>query len=160
MNCELPDVPLGFRKLRGTRDQFVNIHWIIEKARELQKNIYFCLLTMPKSLTMWITTNCKILQEMEIPDHLTCLLRNLYTGQEAKVRTGHRTTDLFQMGKGICQGCGITALFSWVLVHTRFFVPSKGLFLQSCVSSVSKSHHLPKSNLEQYEKAKRYDTER
>ena len=144
MNCELPDVPLGFRKLRGTRDQFVNIHWIIEKARELQKNIYFCLLTMPKSLTMWITTNCKILQEMEIPDHLTCLLRNLYTGQEAKVRTGHRTTDLFQMGKGICQGCGITALFSWVLVHTRFFVPSKGLFLQSCVSSVSKSHHLPK----------------
>ena len=160
MNCELPDVPLGFRKLRGTRDQFVNIHWIIEKARELQKNIYFCLLTMPKSLTMWITTNCKILQEMEIPDHLTCLRRNLYTGQEAKVRTGHRTTDLFQMGKGICQGCGITALFSWVLVHTRFFVPSKGLFLQSCVSSVSKSHHLPKSNLEQYEKAKRYDTER
>ena len=160
MNCELPDVPLGFRKLRGTRDQFVNIHWVIEKARELQKNIYFCLLTMPKSLTVWITTNCKILQEMEIPDHLTCLLRNLYTGQEAKVRTGHRTTDLFQMGKGICQGCGITALFSWVLVHTRFFVPSKGLFLQSCVSSVSKSHHLPKSNLEQYEKAKRYDTER
>ena len=144
MNCELPDVPLGFRKLRGTRDQFVNIHWVIEKARELQKNIYFCLLTMPKSLTVWITTNCKILQEMEIPDHLTCLLRNLYTGQEAKVRTGHRTTDLFQMGKGICQGCGITALFSWVLVHTRFFVPSKGLFLQSCVSSVSKSHHLPK----------------
>ena len=160
MNCELPDVPLGFRKLRGTRDQFVNIHWVIEKARELQKNIYFCLLTMPKSLTVWITTNCKILQEMEIPDHLTCLLRNLYTGQEAKVRTGHRTTDLFQMGKGICQGCGITALFSWVLVHTRFFVPSKDLFLQSCVSSVSKSHHLPKWNLEQYEKAKRYDTER
>ena len=160
MNCELPDVPLGFRKLRGTRDQFVNIHWIIEKARELQKNIYFCLLTMPKSLTVWITTNYKILQEMEVPDHLACLLRNLYTGQEAKVRTGHRTTDLFQMGKGICQGCGITALFSWVLVHTRFFVPSTGLFLQSCVSSVSKSHHLPKSNLEQYEKAKRYDTER
>ena len=149
VNWELPDVQAGFRKGRRTRDQIANIHWIIKKAREFQKNTSTsALLTMPKPLIVWITTNWKILKEMGIPNHLTCLLWNLYTGQEAKVRTGHRTTDLFQMGKGICQGCGITALFSWVLVHTRFFVPSTGLFLQSCVSSVSKSHHLPKSNLE------------
>ena len=78
MNRELPDVQAGFRKGRGIRDQIANIRWIIEKAREFQKNIYFCLLTMPKPLTVWITIERKILQETAIPDHLTCLLRNLY----------------------------------------------------------------------------------
>ena len=78
MNCELPDVQAGFRKGRGTRDQIANICWIIKKSREFQKNISSAKLTTPKPLTVWITTNCKILQEMGIPDHLTCLLRNLY----------------------------------------------------------------------------------
>ena len=76
-----------------------NIRWIIEKAREFQKNIYFCFMTMPKPLTVWTTTNWKILKEMGILDHLTCLLRNLYAGQEATVRTGHGTTDYFPNGK-------------------------------------------------------------
>ena len=105
MNCELPDIQAGFRKGRGTRDQIANIHWIIEKAREFQKNIYFCFIDYAKA------TDCvdhnkvwKILREMGIPDHLTCLLRNLYAGQEATVRTGHGTTDSFQIGKGIRQG--------------------------------------------------------
>ena len=105
MNRELPDVQAGFRKGRGTRDEITNIRWIIKKARELQKNIYFSLLTIPKLLTVWITINWKILKEMGIPDHLTCLLRNLYEGQEATVRAGHGTTDWFQIGKGVCQGC-------------------------------------------------------
>ena len=106
MNCELPDVPAGFRKGRGTRDQIANIRWIIEKPREFQKNIYFCFIDYAKAFDcvdhnkLW-----KILQEMEIPEHLTCLLRNLYAGQEATVRTGHGTTDWFQIGKGVCQGC-------------------------------------------------------
>ena len=99
VNCELPDVQSGFRKGRGTRDQIANIHWIMEKAREFQKNIYFCLLTMPKPLTVWITKKLWKTQEMGIPDHLTCLLRNLYAGQEATVRTGHGTIDWFQIGK-------------------------------------------------------------
>ena len=93
MNREIPDVQAGFRKCRGTRDQIANIHWIIKKATEFQKNIYFCLLTMPKPLPLWITTDWKILQEKGIPDHLTCLLRNWDAGQEATVRTGHRTAD-------------------------------------------------------------------
>ena len=83
MNRELPDVQAGFRKGRGTRDQIANIRWIIEKAREFQENIYSALLIMPKPLTVWITINWKILKEMGIPDHMTCLLRNLYVGQEA-----------------------------------------------------------------------------
>src|SRR5574341_2262088 len=87
VNRELPVVQAGFRKGRGTRDQIANIRWIIKKAREFQKNIS-ALLTMPKPLTVWITINWKILKEMRIPDHLTCLLRNLYAGQEATVRTG------------------------------------------------------------------------
>ena len=106
MNHELPDVPAGFRKGRRTRDQIANICWIIEKGRELQKNIYFCFIDYAK------TFNCvdhsklwKILQEMGIPDHVTCLLRNLYAGQEATVRTGHGTTAWFQTGKGVRQGC-------------------------------------------------------
>ena len=103
MNHELPDVQAGFRKGRGTRDQITNIRWIIEKARECQKKTSIsALLTMPKPLTVWITTNWTILKEMGIPDHLTCLLRNLYAGQEATVRTGHGTTDWFQIGKGVC----------------------------------------------------------
>ena len=106
MNCELPDVQAGFRKGRGTRDQIANICWIIEKAREFQKNIYFCFIDYAKAFDcvdhkkLW-----KILKEMGIPDHLTCLLRNLFAGQETTVRTGHGTTDWFQIGKGVHQGC-------------------------------------------------------
>ena len=104
VNRELPDVQAGFRKGRGTRDQIANICWIIEKARNFQKNIYFYFIEYTKAFDC-VDHNWKILQEMEIPDHLTCLLRNLYAGQEATVRTGHGTTDWFQIGKGIFQGC-------------------------------------------------------
>ena len=104
MNRELPDVQAGFRKDRRTRDQIANICWIIEKAR-VSENSISALLTMPKTLTVWITINCGKFSETGIPDHLTCFLRNLYAGQEATVRTGHRTTDWFQIGKGVCQGC-------------------------------------------------------
>ena len=106
VNGELPNVQAGFRKDRGTRDQIANIRWIIKKAREFQKNIYFCFINYAKAFDfvdhnkLW-----KILQEMGIPDHLICLLRNLYAGQEATLRTGHGTTDWFQTGKGVCQGC-------------------------------------------------------
>ena len=106
VNHELSDVQAGFRKGRGTRDQITNIHWIIKKAREFQKNIYFCFIDYAKAFDcvdhnkLWL-----ILQELGIPDHLTCLLRNLYAGQEATVRTGHGTTDWFQIRKGVCQGC-------------------------------------------------------
>ena len=106
VNRELPGVQAGFRKGRGTRDQIANICWIIEKAREFQKNIYFCFIDYAKAFDcvnhnkLW-----KILKEMGIPDHLTCLLRNLYAGQEATVRTGHRTTDWFQIRKGVHQAC-------------------------------------------------------
>ena len=93
MNRELPDVEAGFRKGRGTRDQIANIRWIIEKVRDFQKKSTFALVTMPKPLTVWITTNWKILKEMGIPDYLTCLLRNMCAGKEATVRTGHGTTD-------------------------------------------------------------------
>ena len=103
MNCELPDVQAGFIKGRGTRDQIANIRWIMEKAREFQKNIYFCFIDYAKAFD-WGNKLWKILTEMGIPDHLTCLLRNLYTGQEATVRTGHGTTDWFQIGKGVRQG--------------------------------------------------------
>ena len=91
VNREVPDVQDGFRKGRGTRDQMANICWIMEKPREFQKNIISALLTMPKPLTVWITINWKILKEMGIPDHLTCLLRNLYAGHEETVRIGHGT---------------------------------------------------------------------
>ena len=103
-NREIPAVQAGFRKGRDSRDQIVNIRWIIKKARAFQKKSASALLTTPKPLTVWITTNWKILKEMEIPDHLTCFLRNLYAGQEALVRIGHGTTDWFQIGKGVCQG--------------------------------------------------------
>ena len=106
MNWELPDIQVGFRKVRGTRDQIANICWIIEKAREFQKNTYFCFTDYAKTFDcvdrnkLW-----KILKEMGIPDHLTCLLRNLHAGQEITVRTRDKTTDWFQIGKGVCQGC-------------------------------------------------------
>ena len=105
VNHGLPDVQAGFRKGRGTRDQIANIFWIIEKAREFQKNIYFCFIDYANDFDcvdhnkLW-----KILKEMGITDHLTCLLRNLYAGQEATVRTGHGT-DWFQIEKGVHQGC-------------------------------------------------------
>ena len=104
MNHELPDVQAGYRKGRGNRDQIVNISWIIKKARESQKNIYFCFIDYAKAFDcvdhnkLW-----KIIQEMGIPDHLTWLLRNLYAGQKAAVRTEHGTTDWFQIGKGVHQ---------------------------------------------------------
>ena len=98
MNHELSDVQAAFRKGRGTRDQIANIHWIIKEAREFQKKSTSALLIRPKPLTVWITTNCD-LEGMAIPDHLTCILRNLYAAQEATVRTGHGTTDWFQIGK-------------------------------------------------------------
>ena len=106
VNCELPDVQAGFRKGRGTRDQIANIRWIIKKAREFQKNIYFCFIDCAKALD-YVDHNklWNILKEMGIPDHLTYPLRNLYTSQEATVRTGHGTTNWFQIGKGVCQGC-------------------------------------------------------
>ena len=106
MNPELRDVQAGFRKGRGTRDQIANICWIIEKGREFQKTTYFCFIDYAKAFDcvddnkLW-----KILKEMGIPDHLTCLLRNLYAGQEATVRTGHGKTDWFQIRKGMSQGC-------------------------------------------------------
>ena len=106
VNCDLPDAQASFRKGRGTRDQIANIRWIIEKVREFQKEIYFCFIDYAKVFDcvdhnkLW-----KMLKEMGIPDHLTCLLRNLNACQEAIVRTGHGTTDWFQIGKGVCQGC-------------------------------------------------------
>ena len=106
MNCELLDVQAGFRKGRGTRDQNASICWIMEKGRELHKNIYLCFIDYAKAFDcvdhkkLW-----KILKMMGIPEHLTCLVRNLYAGQEATVRTGHGTTEWFQIGKGVCQGC-------------------------------------------------------
>ena len=105
MNCKLADVQAGFRKGRGTRNQIANIHWIIKKVGEFQKNIYFCFIDYTKPF-VWITTNCgKFLKDLGTPDHLSCLLRHLYAGQEATVRTRHRTTDWFQIGKGVRQGC-------------------------------------------------------
>ena len=101
MNRELPNVPAGFRKGRETKDQIANIHWVIEKAREFQVNI--CFIDYAKALTVWITTHCGKFLEMGIPDHLTCLLRNLYASQEATVRSRYGTMDWFQIGKGVCQ---------------------------------------------------------
>ena len=102
MNCELPDVQAGFRKGRGTRDQIANNRWIIERARESQKNIYFCFIDCTKAFDC-VDDNkmCKILKEMGIPDHVTCLLRNLYAGQESIVRTKHGTMDWLKIGKGV-----------------------------------------------------------
>ena len=112
VNRELPDVQAGSRKGRGTRDQIANIHWIIEKARGFHKNIYFCFIDYAKDFncvdhnTLW-----KILKEIGIPDHLTCLLRNLCAGQEATVRTRHGKMDWFQIGKKVRQGCYVVTFF-------------------------------------------------
>ena len=126
MNRELPDVQAGFRKGRGPRDQTANIHWIIEKARECQKNIYFCFIDYVKAFysvghnILW-----KILKEMGLSDHLICLLRNLYVGQEATVRTGHGTADWFQIRKGICQGCILSpCLFNF---YAEYIMRNAGL---------------------------------
>ena len=120
VNRELPDVQAGFRKGRGTRDQIANTHWIMEKASEFQKNIYFSFIDYTKAFDcvdhnkLW-----KILKEMGIPDHLTCLLRNLCAGQEATVRIGHGTTDWFQIGKGVPQGCMLSpCLFNFYAEST------------------------------------------
>ena len=133
MNCELPDVQAAFRKGRGTRDQITNIIWIIKKAREFQKNIYFCFIGYTKAFDhvdhykLW-----KIVKEMGIPDHLTCLLRNLYAGQEATVRIGHGTTDWLQIGKGVHQGCILSpCLFSlhaeYIMRNARLDEPQAGI---------------------------------
>ena len=126
INSELPDVQAGFRKGRGTRDQIANICWIIEKARAFQENIYLCFIDYAKAFDcvahnqLW-----KILKEMGIPDHLTCLLRHLYAGQEATVRTGHGTTDWFQVEKGICQGCILSpCLFN---VYAEYIMRNAGM---------------------------------
>ena len=136
MNCELPDVQAGFRKGRGTSDQIANIRWIIEKAskkqarnkqeEEFKKNIYFCFIDYAKAFDcmdhnkLW-----KILKEMGIPDHLTCLLRNLYAGREATARTGHGTTDWFQIGKGVHQDCMLSpCLFN---LCAEYFMRNAGL---------------------------------
>ena len=126
MNCELPDVQGGFRKGRGTRDQIANIHWIIKKAKEFQKNIYFCFIDCAKAFDcvdhnkLW-----KILKEMGIPDHLICLFIKLYAGQEATVRTEHGTTDWFQIGKGVCQGCILSSyLFN---LYVEYIMRNAGL---------------------------------
>ena len=126
VNREFPDVQSGLRKGRGTRDQIANIHWIMEKARVFQKSIYFCFIDYAKAFDsvnhnkLW-----KILQAMGIPDHLTCLLRNLYAGQEATVRTGHGTTDWSQIGKGVRQGCVLLpCLFN---LYTEYIMRNTGL---------------------------------
>ena len=120
VNRELPNVQAGFRKGRGTRDQIANIPWIIKKAWEFQKNIYFCFIDYAKAFDcvdhnkLW-----KTLKEMGIPERLTCLLRNLYAGQEATVRTGHGTTDWFQTEKGLHQGCILSpCLFNFYAEYT------------------------------------------
>ena len=126
MNRELPDVQAGFRKGRGTRDQIVNIHWIMEKAREFQKNIYFCFIDYAKAFD-WVDHNqlWKILKEVGIWDYLTCLLRTLYAGQEATVRTGHGTTGGLQIGKGVCQGCILSpCLFN---LYAEYIMRNAGL---------------------------------
>ena len=126
MSYELSDVQAGFRKGRGIRDQIANICWIIKKAREFQKNTYFCFVDYAKAFDcvdqnkLW-----KILKEMGIPDHLTCLLRNLYAGQEATVRTEHGTTDWFQIRKGVCHGCILSlCLFN---LYAEYIMRNTGL---------------------------------
>ena len=126
MNHELPDVQAGFGKGRGTRDQIVNIHWIIKKSREFQKNIYFCFIDYTKPFDcVDLNKQWKILQEMGIPGHLTCLWRHLYAGQEATVRTRHGKTDWFQIRKGVRQGCILsTCLFN---LYAEYIMRNAGL---------------------------------
>ena len=133
MNHELPDVQAGFRKGRGIRDHIPNIHWITGKKQENSRKISTSAsLTMLKPLTVWITTNWKILKEMGIPDHIICLLRNLYADQEATVRTRHGTTDWFQIGKGVHQGCILSScLFNfyaeYIMQNTRLDEAQSGI---------------------------------
>ena len=125
MNHELPDVQAGFRKGRGTRDQIANICWIIKNARVPEKTSVSALLTMLKPLTVWITINCGKFWKRWEPDYLTCILRNLYAGQEATVRTGHGTTDWFQIGKGVCQNCILSpCLFN---LYAKYIMRNAGL---------------------------------
>ena len=126
MNRDLPDVQAGFRKGRVTRYPIANICWIIENAREFQKNIYFCLIDYTKAFDcMGHNKLWEIPKEMGLADHLTCLLRNLYAGQETTVRTGHGTTDWFQIGKGVRQGCILLpCLFN---LHTEYIMRNTGL---------------------------------
>ena len=137
MNRELLDVQAGFRKGRGTRDQIANIRWIMEKAREFQKNIYFYFIDYAKAFDcvnhkkLW-----KILKEMGIPDHLICLLGNLYAGQEATVRTGHGTTDWFQIGKGVRQACILSpSLFN---LYAEYIMRNTGLEETQSVIKISR----------------------
>ena len=125
MNCELPDVQAGFRKGKGTRDQIANIRWIIKKQESSRKTSASALLTTPKPLTVDHNKLWKILKKMGIPDHLTCFLRNLYAGHEATVRTGRGTTDWFQIGKRVCQGCILSpCLFN---LHAEYIMRNAGL---------------------------------
>ena len=126
VNHELPDIQASFRRGRGIRDQIANIRWITEKARGFQENIYLCFIDYAKAFDcvdhnkLW-----KILKDMGIPDHLSCLLRNRYAGEEATVRTGHGTTDWFQIGKGVRQGCILSAcLFN---LHADYIMRDAGL---------------------------------
>ena len=149
VNCELPDVQAGFRKGRGTRDQIANIHWIIEKAREFQKNIYFCFTDYAKAFD-YLDHNklLKILKEMGIPDHLTCLLRNLYAGKEATVRTGHGTTDWFQIGKGVCQGCVLLlCLFNLYAEYIMYLIHASYCPKLVCAISLSFRNYSLKEDL-------------
>ena len=125
MNQELPDVQARFRKGRRTRDQIANIRWIIKKAREFQKNIYFCFIDYAKTFDCVDHSKLWKILEMGIPDHLSCFLRNLYAGQEATVRTGHGTTDWFQRGKGVHQGCILSpCLFNF---YAEYIIRNAGL---------------------------------
>ena len=149
MNRELPNVQAGFIKGRGIRDQIANIHWIMEKAREFQKNIYFCFIDYAKAFTcldhnkLW-----KILKEMGIQDHLICLLRNLYAGQEARVRTGDGTIDWFQIGKGVRQGCILSPeLFNlyveYIMRNTGLEEAHAGIQIAGRISRISDMQTTP-----------------
>ena len=126
MSCARPDVQAGFRKGSGARDQIANICWIIKKAREFQRNIYFCFIHYAKAFDCMDSNRLwKILQEMGIQDHLTCLLINLYAVQEETVRTGHGTTDWFQIRKGVCQVCILSPCF--FNLYAEYFMRNAGL---------------------------------
>ena len=149
VNCELPDFQAGFRKDRGTRDQIANICWIIEKSREFQKNSSFCFIDYAKVFDcvdhkkLW-----KIIQEIGIPDQLTCLLRNLYGGQEATVRSGHGTTDWFQIGKGVRQGCILSpCLFNfyaeYIVRNVRLEESQAGITIAGRISTTTGMQMVP-----------------